>query len=276
MKNIRHNTINFGKYLLLLIILCLYIVPFLLVILNSFKSFTEILNNPLSFPQKISFDNYVKAFVKMKYPYAFMNSLVIVIFSIIGIVIFSSMTSYLFVRKKWKLNKIMFLVMVGAIYIPFQAVMIPLLKIYSKIHFLNNIWSLIYMYFGFGSNLAIFLYSGFIKGIPMELEESAMIDGATPHQIFFHIILPMLKPTTVTIIILNVLWIWNDYLLPSLVLISAKNRTLPLSTFYFYGTYSADYNLILAGLVMTMIPVIIIYLFLQKYIIKGITQGAIK
>ncbi len=262
--------------IVLYMVLLIYLVPFFLVLLNSFKDFAEILTNPIALPHKINFSNYIKAFDKMKYHSAFLNSFSISLFSVIGIILFSSMAAYLFTRKKWKFNIAMFFIMVGSIYIPFQAIMIPLLKIYSKIHFLNNIWSLVYMYLGFGSNLAIFLYSGFIKGIPIELEESAMIDGASPYQIFFQIIFPILIPATVTIMILDILWIWNDYLLPSLVLISAKNRTLPLSTFYFYGTYSADYNLILAGLVMTIIPVIVIYLFLQKYIISGITQGALK
>jgi raffinose/stachyose/melibiose transport system permease protein len=268
--------LGIAKSLSLFLLLLLYLVPFLLVVLNSFKSFGQIVSNPLSLPRSVDFSNYAKAVERMKYPFAFMNTLVISALSVIGIVLFSSMAAHLFVRKPWRFNTAMLLMMVGSIYIPFQAVMIPLLKIYSSIHFLNSKLSLVYMYLGFGSNMAVFLYSGFIKGIPLELEESAMMDGASPYRRFFGIVFPMLLPVTVTIVILDVLWIWNDYLLPSLVLISAQNRTLQLSTFYFYGTYSADYNLILAGLVLTMIPLIAIFLFLQKYIIEGIAQGALK
>lgn len=264
------------KTLFLLLFMFLYLVPFLLVVLNSFKSYDQIVSNPLALPGTIDFSNYRMAAEKMKYPFAFMNTLFISVFSIIGITLFSSMTAHLFVRKKWRLNKVMFFLMVGSIYIPFQAVMIPLLKIYSSIHLLSSKLSLVYMYLGFGSNMAVFLYSGFIKGIPLELEEAAVIDGASPYQRFFQIVFPMLIPITVTIVILDVLWIWNDYLLPSLVLMSAQHRTLQLSTFYFYGTYSADYNLILAALVLTMIPVITIFLFLQKFVMKGIMQGALK
>lgn len=265
-----------GKALLLLLFLFLYLVPFLLVILNSFKSYGQILSDPIAFPRGIDFSNYMMAIAKMKYPRAFANTLILSVLSVSGIALFSSMTAHLFVRKKWMFNKVMFFLMVGSIYIPFQAVMIPLLKIYSAIHFLNSRWSLVYMYLGFGSNMAVFLYSGFIKGIPLELEEAAVIDGAPPYLKFFRIVFPMLVPVTVTIVILDILWIWNDYLLPSLVLISERDRTLQLSTFYFYGTYSADYHLILAALVLTMIPVIVIFLFLQRYVIRGITQGALK
>ncbi|HEY9053601.1 MAG TPA: carbohydrate ABC transporter permease [Rectinemataceae bacterium] len=264
------------KTLFLLLFMALYLIPFLLVVLNSFKSYDQIVSNPLALPKSIDFSNYKMAAAKMKYPFAFMNTLVISIFSIVGITLFSSMAAHLFARKRWRLNKLMFFLMVGSIYIPFQAVMIPLLKIYSSIHFLSSKLSLIYMYLGFGSNMAVFLYSGFIKGIPLEMEEAAVIDGASPYQRFFQIVFPMLIPITVTIVILDVLWIWNDYLLPSLVLMSAKDRTLQLSTFYFYGTYSADYNLILAALVLTMIPVITIFLLLQKFVMRGITQGALK
>lgn len=154
--------------------------------------------------------------------------------------------------------------------------MIPLVKIYGSMKLLNNKWSLIYMYLGFGTSLAVFMYHGFIKSIPIELEEAAMIDGATKVQTFSKIVFPLLKPQTMTIVILDILWIWNDFLLPSLILISPDERTLPLSTFYFYGTYTVDYGLSMAGLMLTIIPVIIVYMFMQKYIINGVLQGSIK
>jgi raffinose/stachyose/melibiose transport system permease protein len=166
--------------------------------------------------------------------------------------------------------------MVGAMLIPFQAIMIPMLRIFGFIGMINNIWGLIYLYIGFGAGLAVFIYHGFIKSIPLELEEAAMIDGASRTQVFFHIVFPLLKSTTITIAVLDVLWIWNDFLLPNLVLLRPSNMTLPLSTYRFYLTYTVDYGLLMAGLVMTVAPLILMYLFLQRYIIKGIIQGSIK
>ncbi|WP_096225030.1 carbohydrate ABC transporter permease [Geobacillus sp. FJAT-46040] len=264
------------RYIVLVIFFCLYILPFILVLLNSLKERTEIISNPLSIPKSINFANYLSAMEKMNFANSFMNSLIITVFSVALITIFSAMTAYVFVRIQSKLNKFLFFLMVASMIIPFQAIMIPLVQIYGSIGFLNSKWALIYMYIGFGASLAVFIYHGLIKSIPLELEEAAMIDGASRLQIFFQVVFPLLKPTTMTIVILNVLWIWNDFLLPSLVLIKPEERTLPLSTFYFFGTYSIDYGLLMAGLVVTIIPVIIVYLFTQRYIIQGVMNGSIK
>lgn len=264
------------KTISLYALLLIYLSPFFFVLINSFKSKREIISNPFGLPDVWSLDNFVTAFQKMDFVSAFVNSLVITFFSVIGIAVFSSMTAYIFVRTDWRFNKVMFFVMVAAMLIPFQAIMIPLVQIYGGLNLLNSRWILIYMYLGFGSSFAVFLYHGFIKAIPLELEEAAMIDGCSRIQVFFRIVFPLLKPTTLTLIILNVLWIWNDFLLPSLVLISSSNRTLPLTTFYFHGTYTSDYGLLMAALMLTILPVIIFYAFLQKYIIKGVMEGAVK
>lgn len=253
-----------------------YVIPFIVVMIDSFKKREEIVANPFSLPTHISFSNYFNAFDRMQYISAFTNSFIITVLSVIIIVLFSSMTAYIFVRRNWKINKILFFAMIASMIIPFQGIMIPLVKIYGSIGMLNSKWALIYMYLGFGTSLAVFMYHGFLKGIPLELEEAAMIDGATKLQTFFKIVFPLLKPTTMTIAILDILWIWNDYLLPVLVLQTAKQRTLPLSVFYFYGTYTADYGLVTAGIMLTVIPIIIVYLFLQKNIINGVLQGSIK
>lgn len=267
---------NIIQMILLSVLFLLYFFPFAFVVINSFKSTKEFLTSPLAFPLKLEISNYITAFDKMKYTYTFVNSLSITVFSVALIAIFSSMTAYLFVRYKWKLNMYLFFIMVASMIIPFQAIMIPLVKIYGSVGMLNSKWALIYMYVGFGANLAVFIYHGFLKNIPLELEEAAMIDGCTKLQTFFQIVFPLLKPTTVSIIILDMLWIWNDFLLPNLVLIKPENRTLPLSTFYFFGTYTVDYGLLMASLMMTMIPIIVVYLFLQKHIIKGVMQGSVK
>ncbi|MBB4074513.1 raffinose/stachyose/melibiose transport system permease protein [Anoxybacillus voinovskiensis] len=274
--NVSKTLTKFVRYIVLVIFFCLYILPFILVVLNSLKERTEIISNPLSMPKSFNLANYFSAMEKMNFAHSFMNSLIITVFSVALITIFSAMTAYVFVRVQNKLNKFLFFLMVASMIIPFQAIMIPLVQIYGSIGFLNSKWALIYMYIGFGASLAVFIYHGLIKSIPLELEEAAMIDGASRLQIFFQVVFPLLKPTTMTIVILNVLWIWNDFLLPSLVLIKPEERTLPLSTFYFFGTYSVDYGLLMAGLVVTIIPVIIVYLFTQRHIIQGVMNGSIK
>jgi len=257
-------------------LLVLYIVPFIFVVINSFKESKDVTANPLALPATFSFDNYIEAFKVMNYSNAFMNTLIITVISVAIIIICASMTAYIMVRRKWKVTKYLFFIMVISMIIPFQAIMIPLVKIYGSIGMLNSKWALMYMYLGFGVSLAVFMYHGFIKSIPLELEEAAMIDGATGFQTFWKIVFPLLKPTTMTIVTLDVLWIWNDFLLPSLVLVSSDERTLQLSTYYFSGTYSVNYGLSMAGLMLSILPVLIIYLFLQKGIIGGVLQGSIK
>lgn len=270
------RTLRIVKSISLYSLLVIYLSPFFFVLINSFKGRREIISNPFGFPAGWSLDNFITAFHRMGFVSAFINSLVITFFSVIVIALFSSMTAYLFVRTDWRFNKVMFFAMVAAMLIPFQAIMIPLVQIYGGLNLLNNRWSLIYMYLGFGSSFAVFLYHGFIKGIPLELEEAAMIDGCSRIQVFLKIVFPLLKSTTLTLIILNVLWIWNDFLLPSLVLISSSTRTLPLTTFYFHGTYTSDYGLLMAALMLTILPVIIFYALMQKQILRGVMEGAIK
>ncbi|CAM4149492.1 carbohydrate ABC transporter permease [Paenibacillus alkaliterrae] len=275
MKN-TNATLDWTKFGALFICLMLFIFPFLLLLVNSFKENKEITSSPLSLPEGFSFSNYTDAFGKMDYVSAFSNSIIVTVFSVLLISLLAAMTAHYFVRHQTKLNQYTFFLMIAAMIIPFQAIMIPLVKIYGSIGFLDSKWALIYMYIGFGSPLAVFIYHGFVKSVPAELEEAALIDGCTRTQTFFRIVLPVLVPTTVTIAILNVLWIWNDFLLPSLVLIAPEERTLPLSTFYFFGTYTIDYGPLMAGLMLTILPVLIVYLFAQKYIIQGVMQGSIK
>ncbi|MFB5759633.1 carbohydrate ABC transporter permease [Paenibacillus medicaginis] len=264
------------KFMVLTVMLILFIVPFVFLLINSFKENTAITANPLSLPDSFKMANYTYALEKMNYIDAFTNSLMITVLSVLLISLFAAMTAHYFVRNNNKVNQYTFLLMVASMIIPFQAIMIPLVKIYGSLGLLNSKWSLIYMYIGFGSSLAVFIYHGFVKGVPKELEEAALIDGCTRVQTFFRIVFPVLMPTTATISILNVLWIWNDFLLPSLILVDPEQRTLPLSTYNFYGTYTVDYGPLMASLVLTIFPVIIIYLFAQKYIIRGVMQGSIK
>lgn len=266
------------KFLFLGVLMLLFIFPFIMVVLNAVKTDGDFLSNPMSLPSIFVFSNFTKAFEKMNFINAFFNSFTVTIFSTGLIILLSSMTAYRFVRNTSKLNNFVFFSMVGAMIIPFQAIMIPLVGIYfGKFHMSSNKWLLIYLYIGFGISQAIFMYSGFIKGISRELDEAAMIDGCSKFRTFFTIIFPLLTPITMTIAIMDVLWIWNDFLLPTLIVGASMNEyTLPMSTYKFFGTYTAKYTLIMASLLMTMFPVIIMYLLLQKYIIAGLTQGALK
>ncbi len=276
MHNEKSKILSNIKVVILSILFIVYLGPMVFIFINSFKSNKDIILNPLHIFGDLSIKNYIDAAEKMKYVNAFGNSILITVLSVGLIILTASMTAYIFCRKKWVINNFMFYAMIAAMILPFQALMIPLVSIYGgQLNILNK-WTLIYMYIGFGAPLAVFMYHGFIKGIPLELEEAARIDGASNLKVFTKIIWPILRPITLTIAILDVLWIWNDFLLPSLILIEAKDRTLPLSTFYFYGSYSVDLGLMMAGLVLTITPVLILYLFFQKYILEGVVQGAIK
>ncbi len=268
------------KFLILSVILMGYLVPFFLILINSFKSKKTIIRTPLMLvdPNGLSLSNYTSAFKQMEYMKAFTNSLIITVCSLVFIIFLSSLAAYYFAREDTKASKICFAAIVAAMVIPFQTLMIPLISIYgAKLGMLNKRETLIYLYVGFGMGLAIFVYHSFIRtSIPRSLEEASIIDGCSKYQTFFYIVFPLLKPTTATLIVLDVLWLWNDYLLPSLILGKKALYTLPLSTYVFYGTYSNDLGKIMAGLILTILPVIIIYLILQKQIIDGVVAGAVK
>jgi raffinose/stachyose/melibiose transport system permease protein len=261
---------------LLCLLLAASLYPLVLAFLNSFKSLPQIIISPLTLPLSPNVGNYVKAFQAMRYPQAFANTALISVASVLVVCLFSAMAAHLFVRNPWKINKVMFSAMIVAMIVPFQAIMIPLVRIYGSLGVLNSRALLIYLYFAFGTPMAVFMYHGFIKSVPAELEEASIIDGCGRFQTFFRVVLPLLRATTATIIVLDMLWFWNDYLLPFLVLKKPSHRTLSLATYYFYGTHTADYGLLLSALVMAAIPLLALYLFLQRYVIRGIVQGALK
>lgn len=268
------------KIIVLICALVVYMFPFVMVIINSFKIKIDIIKEPMALigSHGASLDNYVEAFHKMNFIRAFLNSLCITGVSVVLIIITSAMCAYLFVRMDYKINKIFFGLMIASMVIPFQVIMIPLVSIYGgNLHILNHRLTLILMHVGFSTAQSVFMYHGFIKSnIPMSLEEAAKLDGCTKYQTFFRIVFPLLKPTTATLVILYAMGIWNDFLLPSLVLTQKELYTLPIATQMFYGTYSSDLGLIMASLLMVAAPVIVLYLFLQKYIIAGVVAGAVK
>ncbi|NEW08282.1 carbohydrate ABC transporter permease [Paenibacillus sp. SYP-B3998] len=254
----------------------LFLIPFYFVIVNSLKTFPELAANTAKLPKSLYFDNYMKVWTIMKFPSAFFNSLVVTVLSNVGLVVISSMAAYRMVRKTSKFNNFVFLAFVAAMVIPFQSIMIPLVRVASQVGLMDSKYGLIICYFGFGVSLNVFLYHGFIKSIPLEIEESATVDGCSPYGVFWRIVFPLLKPMSTTVIILNSLWIWNDYLLPSLVLNNPDLRTIPLATFSFFGQYTKQWDLALAGLTLGVLPIVIFFLAMQKHIVEGITAGSVK
>lgn len=263
-------------YALFTLLLILFLIPFFLVLLNSFKANKEIILDPLSFPQVINLQGYAKAFTAMNYMGTFKNSLIITVFSIVFIILFAVMCAYFFARNNWKINKILFMIMVASMIIPFQTIMIPIVKNFAAINAVDNIFMVVVFYVGAHISMAVFMFQGFIKSIPVELDEAATIDGCNHFQILFRVIFPLLKPIISTVAVLDILAIWNDFLLPYILLQSNRLKTLPLMTYSFFGQYSVDYSLVCSGLIMSILPVIIIYAFLQKQIIDGVVAGAIK
>ena len=258
-----------------IVLALLWLMPFYLIIVNSFKSKTEIFSNTVGLPENFTTENYPEAYKELDFGRSFLNTLVITIIAVLLISIISAMAAYAIQRSESKISKIAYFVFVAAMLVTFQSVMIPLVSIYGKLGMLNR-GGLIFMHLGFNVSMGVFMFVGALKGIPKSLDEAATIDGASRWQIFFKIIYPMLKPTAVTVALLNAISIWNDYLLPSLVINKPGMQTIPIKMFYFFGAYTKQWHLALAGLLIAIIPVIIFYFFMQKHIIKGVADGAVK
>lgn len=274
-----------GKWLLdilLFLVALVFLSPVFIMLINSFKDRAELYENALALPSSFSFEYYKLAMEKMNFFTALGNSLYVTVISVIIVIVLASMTAWMLVRTDNKLSKVIFFTFVATMLIPFQTLMMPLMQVMdwirSNLHvpMLNTHEGLIYMNVGFTSSMAVFLYHGFIKSVPVALEEAATLDGCSKLGVFWRIVFPLLKNISVTIAILNVIALWNDYLLPSLTLSDKGLRTIPLSTFYFFGEFTIVWNQAMAGLTLTIIPVVIFYIFAQKYIIKGIAAGAVK
>ena len=265
----------------LVLIFIAYMFPFVMVVINSLKQKRDIIKSPFSWLftiKGLSFDNFAKAFNQMEFLNAFKNSMIVTVSATALVTVLAAMLAYYIVRHKNWMSNLTFALMVASMIIPFQAIMIPLVSIYGgTLNILNHRSTLIFMHTGFSMAMSVFMFHGFINGnIPIALEEAAYIDGCTHSQTFFKIVFPLLKPIISTMVILNALAFWNDFLLPSLVLTDKKLLTLPLSTYSFYGTYSADYGTIMAGLLLCVAPILVLYVVLQKQIINGVVTGAVK
>ena len=268
-----------GILLALMIILSiLFLIPIFIVLMNSFKGQFFISDAPFAFPTEETFSgitNYINGVEKTGFFSAFGYSLFITVFSVLLIILGTSMTSWFLVRVRNRFTSVLYYLFVFSMIVPFQMVMFTMSKMANLLH-LDNPVGILVIYLGFGAGLSVFMFTGFIRSIPLEIEEAAMIDGCNPLQTFFRIVFPTLKPTSITIAILNAMWIWNDYLLPYLV-IGNKYKTIPIAVQYLQGGYgSRDMGALMAMLVLAILPVIIFYLLCQKYIIKGVVAGAVK
>lgn len=266
------------------IVLCLLVVAFLtpifFVVMNSFKGRLFISADPFAMPTADTFagvTNYTNGIKTTNFFSAFGCSLFITVCSVLVILLFTSMTAYYLTRVKGKLTNGLYYMFVFSMIVPFQMVMFTMSKLANIFH-LNNPVGMVILYLGFGAGLSVFMFCGFIKSIPLDIEEAAMIDGCNPLQVFFGVVMPILKPIAITVAILNAMWIWNDYLLPYLVIgLSTPYKTIPVAVQYLVGSYgSRDMGAMMALLVLAIVPIIVFYLTCQKYIIEGVVAGAVK
>lgn len=269
---------NIVIYILLVILAVIFLAPIFIILFNSFKGKLYISDAPFKLPTAETFvgmQNYIDGLSKTGFLSSFGWSIFITFFSTIVIVLFTSMTGWYITRAKNKVSTVLYFIFVFSMIVPFQMVMFTMSKVANMLS-LDNPIGLIVLYLGFGAGLSIFMFSGFVKSIPIDIEEAALIDGCNPIKTFFLIVLPLLKPICITVAILNVMWIWNDYLLPSLVL-KSDYKTIPMAVQYLRGGYGAiDMGAMMAVLVLAIIPIIIFYLTCQKYIIEGVAAGAVK
>ena len=265
--------------IILTVMAAMFIAPILLVIMNSFKAKNYLGTEPFAFPNAqsfVGFDNYIEGAQKIGFFPAFFTSVFITVFAVLLIVLCTSMCAWFIVRvKKWY-SKLLYLLCAFSMIVPFQMVMYPMSQIAAQLH-LNNMVGIIFVYLGFGAGLAVFMFVGFVKSVPLEIEEAAMIDGCGALRTYFLVVFPILKPTAITVAILDAMWIWNDYLLPYLLLNATDTKTLPMAIQYLRGGYgSIDMANMMAMIVLSIIPIVVFYLICQKYIIKGIVAGAVK
>ncbi|HTX73874.1 MAG TPA: carbohydrate ABC transporter permease [Rectinemataceae bacterium] len=256
----------------MIVIAALFIFPVLFIVMSAFKPDSAIMMNPLALPKSLFLENFLKAWRVMRFPRTFLNTLFITAGGVGGIVLVSSMAAYMLARSETRLSWLVYILFAAALVIPFQIIMVPIAVLASDLG-LTTLWGIVLLYWGLGAPTAIFMYHGFVKGVPRELEESAAMDGAGQFFIFFRIVFPLLKPITATIVILDALWIWNDFLLP---LIVVRSGTLQLEQMAFHGQFLKEYGPMTASLTLSALPIMLFYLALQKYIIKGIAAGAVK
>ena len=280
-KAARQKMISHAIMLIILVVLFIcFIFPFLMVIINVFKTKADITADPLGLigAHGFTLDNFPNAMKQMNFWPVFLNSVLITVTSTVLAICLASMTAFVIVRNKWKATALLFSAMVASMVIPFQVLMVPMVSLYGGLlGMLNHRATLIFMHVGFSLSMATFMFHGAIHtNVPIDLEEAADIDGCSRWQTYWKVVFPLLKPTIATVAIIDAMGHWNDYLLPSLVLGRKELYTIPIATQVFYGTYSTDIGLVMAALLLAMLPILLLYLFLQRYIVEGVTAGAVK
>ena len=254
-----------------------FLVPFAFVSINSLKPLGDIIRQPLSLPKgAVDLENFVKAWEVLEFPKVLRNTMLLTVGSVLGILWFSALNAYWLIRHPTPFSKVFEALLTGSLLVPFAVIMIPLVKTLRVFHLTNSLWGGIISYWGVGMALSTYIMRGAVKAIPIEIEEAAYVDGCNVYQVFFKIVFPLLRPTMLSVFILEVFWIWNDFLLPMVLLNNNKLLTIQLSINRMFGAYSNKWDIATAGLVMSIIPILIVYVFLQKRIISGIVSGAIK
>lgn len=276
--NNREKISDTVRVIFLTVLAAVFLAPILIVLMNSFKGQFFISDQPFQLPDSETWaglGNYINGMGKIGFLKAFYYSFIITVPSVLTLVLFTSMTAWYITRVKGAVSQAIFYIIVASMIVPFQMVMFTMSKM-ANILSLDNPLGIIVIYWGFGAGLSVFMFAGFVKSIPLEIEESATIDGCNPVQLFFGIVFPVLKPISITVSILNAMWIWNDYLLPYLV-IGNNYRTIPIAVQYLQGGYgSRDMGALMAMLILAIVPIIIFYMLCQKHIIKGVVAGAVK
>jgi raffinose/stachyose/melibiose transport system permease protein len=263
--------------LLMAVIAVGYLYPLILVVINSVKSFSEIMANVVALPTHLTLENFANAFTLMRYPNLFLNTLLVTSMGTAGVVLLASTAGFRLSRTRTRYSWFVFLLCVAPMMIPFHSFMIALVKVARTLHLTNTVWGLGTVYWGLGVPLSLFMYHGFAKTVPSELDDCASIDGCGPLRSFFQVVFPLLQPVTVSVIVINAMWMWNDFLLPLLILSGAKKSlTLQLAAYNFFGQYKIEWQNAMAGVLLTITPAIVFYLLLQRHIIKGMVAGAVK
>ncbi len=265
-------------FVLTVLVVLVFLAPFYIAIVTSFKTKLETAENVLSLPKTLNLDNYIQAMKKISFTHSLVNTLIVTVTGVFLIVLCSSMCAYAIARysERHLYFRILDRVLLSSIMVPFQVVMIPVYKVFRKLHMINDLKGMIIMLVGISVAYSSFLYTGFIKSVPVELEDSARVDGANRFQVFWIIVFPLLKPITATVAALHAMWLWNDFNISLILLQKEQVRTLTIKQYYFFAEYSSDFNMAFAAAVLGMIPVLIFFLLMQKYLVGGITAGAVK
>lgn len=276
----KRSGINIIIFIILILLTLLFIFPIVFVVLNSFKGRLFISTEPfalLTSKSFVGFQNYIDGIEQTGFFEGMKWSLIITVGSVALIIVCTSMTAYWITRVKCKFSSILYYAFVFSMIVPFQMVMFTMTSLAEKLNMRNPI-GMIILYLGFGAGMSVFMFSGFVKAVPLEIEEAAMIDGCSPLQTYFKVVFPILKPTAVTVAILNAMWIWNDYLLPYLIVgLTSEYKTIPVRVQYLIGSYgNFDMGVMMGVLVLSILPIVIFYAFCQKFIIEGVVAGAVK